>query len=105
MNATKRKLPELVLEELEAANREHGPFSSAHEGWAVMQEEYEETREAYLGLSLEMFRLWEAVKHDDSACYYGYAMQVRECALQIAAEALQVAAMAEKFVMIKGGGR
>ncbi len=62
-----------VVAELERATSLHGPMSSAHEGYAVLWE--------------EVNKLWEEVKtnpRDDDA---------------MRAEAIQVAAMAIRFVL------
>lgn len=58
--------------ELDLATRKFGPMASAHEGWAVIQEEVDE--------------LWEEVKGTQDA------RRMRE-------EAIQIAAMAMRFVM------
>lgn len=60
-----------VLRELDKATAKFGPFASAHEGYAVLQEEVDE--------------LWQEVKH-------GSRNRQRE-------EAIQVAAMALRFLI------
>ncbi len=62
-----------VVAELERATNLHGPMSSPHEGYAVLQEEVDE--------------LWEEVKDRD--------LDQR----RLRAEAIQVAAMAIRFIM------
>jgi len=64
----------LVLDELARAQAKFPAFHSGHEGYAVVREELDE--------------LWEAVKRDDS--------------LHAAAEAVQVAAMALRFILDLG---
>lgn len=59
-----------VLDELESATNTHGPFHSAHEGFAILLEEVDE--------------LWEEVK-------FGTPERARE-------ECIQVAAMALRFL-------
>lgn len=63
-----------VISELERARKKHGPMRSAHEGYAVIKEEFEEA--------------WDAIKADDIA-------SARE-------EMIQVAAMAMRFLLEVG---
>lgn len=63
----------LILEELDRANKMYGLFNSPHEGWAVMNEEMDE--------------LWDEIKNK-------YPDKIR-----MLEEAVQVGAMAIKFVL------
>lgn len=69
--AREEQIAQEVLDELAAATRKFGPFASAHEGYAILKEEVDE--------------LWQEVKHG-----------TKKKALE---EAIQVAAMAIRFVM------
>lgn len=66
----------LVLAELRRATERFGPMASAHEGWAVIQEEVDE--------------LWQEVKSVQSNDRMGE-------------EAVQIAAMAMRFVIDVSG--
>lgn len=70
---------EEVIDELERADAKFAPFNSAHEGYAILLEEVDE--------------LWEAVRMKDS--------EDRDKRLHD--EAVQVAAMALKFLLMLGG--
>ena len=74
---TEKDAVALSLEELEKATAKFGPFSSAHEGWAIIQEEMDE--------------LWEEIKAKHATD------EVRQTFLRN--EAKQVAAMALRFLM------
>jgi hypothetical protein len=63
----------LVLDELERATSEHGPFASAHEAYGVITEEYEE--------------LWDEIKEGNSATD------------RAASEAVQLGAMALRYLI------
>ena len=65
----------LVKQELEKAQRNYEPMSSAHEGWAVILEEVDE--------------LWEEVKKKPSTRSFD----------RMEHEAIQVAAMAVRFLI------
>lgn len=97
MNAVIDKIPALVDEELAAANAKHPPFNSAHEGYAVMLEEVDEVRDELAELDLHIGRVWRSVRHDDDLHALQFARRVKIRAISLAAEAIQVAAMAEKM--------
>jgi len=69
------KAMDMILKEYSEASNQYGAFSSAHEGYAVLQEEVEE--------------LWDEVKKKPSA-------RSKEAMLS---EAGQVAAMAMRFMV------
>lgn len=96
MNHCEDKLPALVTEELVAANLVNPPFHSTHEGYAVLKEEIEEAKEALDEITVCLDMLWEHVKKD-SPTAYAYAQRIEKYAMRLAAEAIQVAAMAQKF--------
>ena len=96
MNFVEDKLPALVREELEAANRVNPPFNSEHEGYAVLLEEVEETKHELEEVDTCLRILWDLVKHDHPKTRE-YAGKVATHAMHAAAEAIQVAAMAMKF--------
>lgn len=100
MNFVEDKLPELVREELVAANLRNPPFASPHEGYAVLLEEVEEAGQALEELSVCLRMMWEHIKCD-SPKVYDYASRITQHAMHLAAEAIQVAAMAEKFKDIR----
>lgn len=97
MNAVIDKLPALVDEELAAANAEHEQFHSLHEGWAVLKEEIEEAHAELINVECYLGQLWEQVKRDDAEAAKGYVNAIEWRAICLAAEAIQVAAMARKM--------
>lgn len=97
MNKVKDKLPALVEEELAAAMEEHPLFASIHEGYAVLLEEVEEARDNMTQLDAAAELIWDAVKHDNLLHIKALATQAVRIAIDLAAEAIQVAAMAQKI--------
>lgn len=100
MNAVKSKLPALVKEELVAANVTNPPFHSTHEGYAVLLEEIEEAVSVQREIEACREMMWEHIKQDSPKAFE-YAQRIERYATHMAAEALQVAAMAQKFQNIR----
>lgn len=103
MNAVIDKLPALVEEELESANSLHTVFHSHHEGWAVLKEEVEEAHDELIDAELQLLNMWRALKADDDVEAQSAARKIEWRAIRLAAEAIQVAAMARKFQAIEPG--
>lgn len=101
MNHVKDQLPALVDAELAAAIHEHGRFHSAHEGYAVMLEEVQEAEDEMVMIKVAMKSIWIAVRNDFSVVGNEYVREVEAHAVHLAAEAIQVAAMARKMQMIQ----
>lgn len=98
MNKVKDKLPALVEEELAAAMEEHPLFASVHEGYAVTLEEVEEAEAELRNVRLHLCMLWRGVRHDNLRTVARAADVIKKAATCLAAEAIQVAAMAQKLL-------
>lgn len=99
MDAIRPDVERLVRKELKSANEKFGMFHSQHEGYAIILEEFEEAHDDLIDLELEIKRLWNCVKCDitDEELYRNLvATKIK--AVSLAVEAIQVAAMAQKFV-------
>ena len=97
MNKVIDKLPALVQEELAAANAEHPAFHSLHEGYAVLLEEVEEAKNELLDVEIRVKGVWRSIRKDLPELAAGQAKAIEGNAIRLAAEAIQVAAMAEKL--------
>ena len=100
MNYAESLIPALVDVELREANRNNPPFHSLHEGYAVLKEEVEETEEALVVAKDYLASLWRNTRIDDAPCAKIAAEYLEHRAIHMAAEAIQVAAMARKFQAI-----
>lgn len=100
MNHVEDKLPALVREELREANLEHPHFHSLHEGYAVLKEEVEESREAMQLMERSLDLVWGHTRYD-SVKAFEHASQLEQHAIHLAAEAIQAAAMAHKFLLMQ----
>lgn len=96
MNAVENQIRELVKVELAAANERFPPFHSAHEGYAVIREELEETEEMVEMSKKYLKFLWDSIKMDGKTKWAVERMQ--ELSINAACEAIQVAAMCQKFL-------
>ena len=96
MNVVSEDVEKLVEKELEAANERFPQFHSELEGWAVMQEEAEELREECDSIEMEMEQIWHRIRDGIPTAHY--AALVEQYAEAAACEAIQVAAMARKYL-------
>lgn len=96
MNAIKDDVIALVHKELESANKKFPPFHSAHEGYAVIKEELEEVEQQLDECESHLNAIWYSAKKNRSNITSAQAL--KEYAIDLATEAIQVAAMAQKFI-------
>ena len=83
--------------EKQDANRKFPLFHSMHEGYAVLLEEFEEARESLNFAEGNLSMLWAHIRDNNAGRALEFAGRVREHALDLSVEAIQAAAMAEKF--------
>lgn len=96
---TLRGVNYLIVNELDTAREYYGDtFASMHEGAAVLKEEIEEARVESVFVEEAYNALWYAVKEDDEKRARHNAEEIASRAERLACEAIQVAAMALKFV-------
>ena len=100
MNAVENDIRALVDKELAAANKHFPQFHSAHEGYAVIQEEVDELKEAIDKVIGRMVSLWSRVKYGNDP--ERLLQMISEDAVNAACEAIQVAAMCKKFLEMEG---
>lgn len=89
-----------ILGEKLRANKEHPPrFNSPHEGYAVILEEYEECNEEQRYFKAALDSLWIAVRSDrDKDVLERILNTMKERAINLVMEAIQVAAMTQKMI-------
>lgn len=97
MNAVENQVRELVSVELAAANEKFPQFHSPHEGWAVMLEECKELEDEYNTISDEMDEMFSSIRMNDK-CDVECSRVILRHAVFAACEAIQVAAMAQKYL-------
>lgn len=96
MMSLEAEIERLATVELERANKKFPLFASDHEGYAVILEEFQESEEEVNRARFRLNRLWESVRADEAQTEY--TRHIRERMLKAAAEAIQTAAMCEKFI-------
>lgn len=96
---TLRGVDFLIANELDLARDEHGDtFASLHEGMAVLFEEAQEAQDEGAEIDGFVSLLWDDVKADNAKGARMMAEELASHAERLACEAIQVAAMALKFV-------
>ena len=86
----------LVAGELKGANENFPMFRSTHEGYAIIIEEVEEAEIEMTTVKNNIGYSWDLIKGNQSAT--SMIKTVRSRAVLLAAEAIQVAAMCQKFI-------
>lgn len=96
---TMRGVDYLIENELDYAAEKHGStFASMHEGDSVIREECEEAGLEFNQVDKHYRLMWEFIKENDFRNARRYAEEIASHAERLACEAIQVAAMALKFV-------
>lgn len=91
-------IEKLAEMEKQDANRKFPLFHSLHEGYAVLLEEVEEAREALNFAEGNLSMLWAHIRDNNAGRAPEFAGRIREHALDLAVEAVQAAAMAQKVI-------
>lgn len=99
MNVISNDIKALVSKELTAASEKHPLFASLHEAYAVICEEVDEAREECNEVEKFMALAWKQVRKDNPKLTLEHISRVKDAAIRLAAEAVQVAAMCEKAAM------
>ena len=98
MNAVENQVRDLVKIELAAANERFPQFHSAHEGYAVILEEMDELKDAVDVADDHLSFAWRYVKGDVTEGVKSHVKYMEAAAIKAACEAIQVAAMCQKFL-------
>lgn len=99
----KESIEKLIAEELQKANAKFPPFASRHEGAAVIREEIEEAEQELQNLQTNHNIFWQYIKRKGEPGECHYLAKMREKAINLTEEAIQVAAMCDKYMpLIKG---
>lgn len=91
----------LAWEELQRASKIHPPFADPHHGYAVIKEEIEECENEMNALNAQLNCMWNEIKND-AYKNSSRAKHIKLTAVQLALEAIQVAAMAQKIMNMEG---
>lgn len=95
----------LADQELIQANKKFSKFNSPHEAYGVLREEIEEHEEDTKKIIGFLNAYWCTVRANNFAQMPAYLIQLKQSAIHAAAEATQIAAMAQKTLdMLSGDG-
>lgn len=99
MDAVRKDVELLVKKELGSANKMFPLFHSVHEGYAVIREEVEEAQEFFADTKSCLGGIWAGVRSEYvKESYEKAVLDLKDSAIGLAIEAIQVAAMAQKFI-------
>lgn len=107
-NGVSELIQKSIKLELENIKKNYGEnYNSAHEGYAVLLEEVEEVEECLRYIRNYIKILWERVRNNfkdlENSDKSAELLMVVVNAKQLAEEAVQVAAVAEKFIQTMDG--
>ena len=91
------EIQKLVDKELEEANKKYPLFHSNHEAYAVIKEEIEECEDDMREMQMVLSYFWVRTKRDKNSD--DLIIGIKKSAMHAAAEAIQVAAMCDKFLL------
>lgn len=87
-----------VIYELRKIIKDHGiEYHSTHEGYAILLEEAQECTEEAHRIGAKMELLWNQVRCNKDEMIWNQLEEIKQAALSTAEEAVQVAAVCEKF--------
>ena len=101
MNVVSDKVEALVQLEYEADCKDHGPLASLHEGYAVLKEEFEETKEELRDIKQNLYVFWSYIRENEPGWAIKRAETIEERAIKTACEAIQVAAVCRRIMDLK----
>lgn len=89
---------QLIDDELYEANKKFKPFASAHEGYAVLLEEYKESKNELKYINMTRKVLWRDIMANNSNEIMKERIQdIEYHSIRLIKEAIQVGAMCRKF--------
>lgn len=94
----------LILAEMQDGIEANGLFATHHDGMGVIEEEVEEALNSMTDCESAFDGLRSAVFHDSNQEALSYAEDVYVYGRSLMIEAMQVAAMAEKYIRTFGEG-
>ena len=94
----RESIEKLIAEELQKANTKFPPFASRHEGAAVIREGIDESEQELHGLMTHHGLFWHYIKVKGEPGEMHDLVKMRERAIRLAEEAIQVAAMCDKYM-------
>lgn len=97
MKKLKGEVEKAVAFELSEANKNYPLFASRHEGLAVIEEEVWEAKDAFVSLDAQFNTFRYNVFTDEYEIISEDVQLMREYAINLACEAIQVAAMCDKW--------
>jgi multidrug resistance efflux pump len=99
INTDSKSIDKLIADELKRANEKFPLFASIREAESVLREEIEELEEEIQKIRSTYQRLWNSVRKDNND-YLSSFVAIKKFTKQAIVEAIQVAAMCDKALML-----
>lgn len=100
IKAIQNAVMKLVVDEYDRANREHPAYHSDHEAFAVLMEETNELDEELEAIKGHLRDQWELIRQNETSLFT--VAEIERRAILAACEAVQVAAVCERWKDAKG---
>lgn len=92
-----KSIEKAICHELRNIVKKHGPtYASEHEGFAVLMEECQEAAESDKDMQEHLENLWKSIRQNQISKFE--LSQIYNYAIGLAEEAVQVAAVCERFM-------
>lgn len=92
-----KSIEQAICHELRNIVKKYGPtYASHHEGFAVLMEECQEATESDKDMQEHLENLWKSIRENETSNFE--LSQVYNFAIALAEEAVQVAAVCERFM-------
>ena len=94
----RESIEQLVALELESAEAKFPKHNSAHESYAILLEEFEETSDELMHIQMAVSQLWDTIRKDGAKNHVElFLKRAKDDSIKLIEEAIQLSAMCDRF--------